>query len=324
MIKKNYLKKIYETQKKIRSVEEKIAINYKQNKMRCPTHLSVGQEAVAASSGLALDHNDIAISYHRSHAHFLAKGGNPKKLFAELHGFDEGCSKGIGGSMHLVDLKNNFYGSTAIVSNSIPVGVGLAYSLKLAKKKNLVCIYIGDAAVEEGVFFESINFSILKKLPVVFICENNFFSVYTHIKNRQPANRKIHKLASAMGAVSHTYKQDNPFKLHEKFDLLFKKIRKNPMTHFVEVETFRYLEHCGPNDDTRMGYRKLKDVEKWKKKDPLIFSKNYLIKNKLYNKKQIDTLDKKINYSIDKDFNFLRGLKKPKFKNISKLVYKSK
>ena len=96
------------------------------------------------------------------------------------------------------------------------------------------------------------------------------------------------------------------------------------MTHFVEVETFRYLEHCGPNDDTRMGYRKLKDVEKWKKKDPLIFSKNYLIKNKLYNKKQIDTLDKKINYSIDKDFNFLRGLKKPKFKNISKLVYKSK
>ncbi|MDC0525308.1 thiamine pyrophosphate-dependent dehydrogenase E1 component subunit alpha, partial [Pelagibacteraceae bacterium] len=246
MIKKNYFKKIYETQKKIRDVEEKIAINYKQNKMRCPTHLSIGQEAVAASSGLALNHNDIAISYHRSHAHFLAKGGNPKKLFAEIHGFNEGCSKGVGGSMHLIDLKNNFYGSTAIVSNSIPIGVGLAYSLKLAKKKNLVCIYIGDAAVEEGVFFESINFSILKKLPVVFICENNFFSVYTHISNRQPAQRKIYKLASAMGAISHKFKQDNPFELFEKFDLLFKKIRKNPMTHFVEVETFRYLEHCGP------------------------------------------------------------------------------
>ena len=135
MTKKNILLKIYEVQKKIRCVEEKIANDYKNNKMRCPTHLSVGQEAVAAATGLALNNNDIAVSYHRSHAHFLSKGGEPKKLFAELHGFKEGCSKGVGGSMHLIDLKKNFYGSTAIVSNSIPVGVGLAYSLKLSKKK---------------------------------------------------------------------------------------------------------------------------------------------------------------------------------------------
>ncbi len=322
MIKKNYLKKIYESQKKIRMVEEKIVLNYNKNQMRCPTHLSIGQEAVAASSGLALNHNDISISYHRSHAHFLAKGGSPKKLFAELHGFDEGCSKGIGGSMHLVDLKNNFYGSTAIVSNSIPVGVGLAYSLKLAKKNNLVCIYIGDAAVEEGVFFESMNFSILKKLPVVFICENNFYSVYTHIKERQPKYRRIYKLASAMGATSHFFKQDNPFKLYEKFDYLFKKIRKNPSTHFIEIETYRYLEHCGPKDDTLLGYRKLQEVEKWKRKDPLTFTKNYLIKNKIFKKSQIENLDTKIYNNINKDFDFLRKLKKPKFKNISGLVYK--
>ena len=322
MIKKNFFKKIYETQKKIRVVEEKIASQYSKNKMRCPTHLSIGQEAVAASSGLALQKNDISISYHRSHAHFLAKGGSSKKLFAELHGFEEGCSKGIGGSMHLVDLKNNFYGSTAIVSNSIPIGVGLAYSLKLAKKKNLVCIYIGDAAVEEGVFFESINFSILKKLPVIFICENNFYSVYTHIKDRQPEKRKIYKLASAMGATSHLFTQDNPFKLFKKFDELFKKIRKNPKTHFVEVETYRYLEHCGPNDDTLLGYRKLQDVKKWKKKDPIDFSKKYLIKNKIFKISQINNLDKKITNFVDKDFNYLNKLKKPQFKNISKLVYK--
>ena len=322
MIKKSSLKKIYEIQKKIRLVEEKIASNYIRNKMRCPTHLSIGQEAVAAASGLALKQNDISISYHRSHAHFLAKGGSTKKLFAELHGYEEGCSKGIGGSMHLVDLKNNFYGSTAIVSNSIPIGVGLAYSIKLAKKKNLVCIYIGDAAVEEGVFFESINFSILKKLPVVFICENNFYSVYTHIKDRQPKNRKIFKLAAAMGAISHFFKQDNPFKLHQKFDQLFKKIRRQPMTHFIEIETFRHLEHCGPNDDTPLGYRSLHDLKKWKKKDPLIFSREYLTKNRLLNIKQIENLDKKINNDVDKDFRFLSKLKKPKFKDISRLVYK--
>ena len=235
-MRKNTYQNIYELQKKIRCVEEKIVLNYNQNKMRCPTHLSIGQEAIAAASGLALKKNDIAISYHRSHAHFLAKGGNPKKLFAELHGFREGCSKGVGGSMHLIDLKNNFYGSTAIVSNSIPIGVGLAYSIKLAKKKNLVCIYIGDAALEEGTFFESINFCVLKKLPVIFICENNFFSVYTHIKNRQPLNRKIYKVAKAMGAISNKFTQDNPFTLYQKFEKLFKKIRNKPMTYLLRLK----------------------------------------------------------------------------------------
>jgi len=319
---KSFLIKIYELQKKIRSVEEKIAKNYKDNKMRCPTHLSIGQEAVAAATGLALNNSDIAISYHRSHAHFLSKGGDPKKLFAELHGYEEGCSKGIGGSMHLIDLKNNFYGSTAIVSNSIPIGVGLAYSLKLAKKKSIVCIYIGDAAVEEGVFFESINFSILKKLPVVFICENNFFSVYTHLKNRQPPQRKIYKLAKAMGAISYKLKQDNPFKLFKKVKNIFDNVRKKPSTHFIEIETCRYLEHCGPNDDSKLGYRSIKELVKWKKKDPLVFSKNYLIKSKLINKKKIEILDKKIINSINKDFAYLKKLKKPQFKNINKLVYK--
>ena len=322
MIKKNLLLKIYELQKKIRYVEEKIASNYKNNKMRCPTHLSIGQEAVAAATGLALTNNDIAVSYHRSHAHFLSKGGDPKKLFAELHGFEEGCSKGVGGSMHLIDLKKNFYGSTAIVSNSIPVGVGLAYSLKLAKKKDLVCIYIGDAAVEEGVFFESLNFSVLKSLPVVFVCENNSFSVYTHLKDRQPANRKIHKLAFAMGAISHKLKQDNPFKLFEKLRNIFNNVRKKPKTHFIEIDTCRYLEHCGPNDDSELGYRDLKELAKWKKKDPLVFSKNYLIKNKLINKSEIEILDKNIIKSVNKDFSFLKKFKKPQFKNIKKLVYR--
>ena len=322
-MKKNIYKKIYELQKRIRLLEEKIAFNYKDYKMRCPTHLSIGQEAVAASSGLALKKNDISISYHRSHAHYLGKGGNVKKMLAELYGFKEGCSKGIGGSMHLIDLKNNFYGSTAIVSNSIPIGAGLAYSIKLAKKKNLVCIYIGDAALEEGTFFESINFCVLKKLPVIFICENNFFSVYAHIKNRQPSNRKIYKLAKAIGAISNKFTQDNPFTLYQKFEKLFNKIRNKPMTHFVEIETCRYLEHCGPNDDIALGYRNTKELEKWKRKDPLIFSRNYLIKKRFYNKEKMKLLDNKIINNVNKDYLYLIGLKKPKFKDIRKFIYKS-
>ncbi len=321
-MKKNIYKKIYELQKKIRILEENIALNYKMYKMRCPTHLSIGQEAIAAASGLALNKKDISISYHRSHAHYLSKGGSSKKLLAELHGFNEGCSKGIGGSMHLIDLNNNFYGSTAIVSNSIPVGVGLAYSIKINKQKNIVCIYIGDASLEEGVFFESINFCIIKKLPVIFICENNFYSVYTHLKDRQPKQRKIFKLAKALGAVSYKFNQNNPFELYSKFRKLFHKIRNNPAPHFVEIETYRYLEHCGPNDDTKLGYRSFEEVKKWKNKDPVIFSKNYLIKKKLFNKKKLDLIDSKILRSIDKEFNYIKKLKKPKFKDIKNLVYK--
>lgn len=322
MLKKNFLVGIYKLQKKIRLVEQKISDNYENNLMRCPIHLSIGQEAIAAATGMALKNDDIVVSYHRSHAHYISKGGDIKKLFAELHGFKEGCSKGIGGSMHLIDIKKNFYGSTAIVSNSIPIGVGLAYSLKLEKKKNLVCIYIGDAAIEEGVFFESLNFSVIKSLPVIFICENNFFSVYSHIKNRQPLNRKVYKLAQAIGAISYKLKQDNPFKLFKECLKIFKKIRTNPKPYFIEIETCRFLEHCGPNDDSRLGYRDLKELDKWKKKDPLIFTKNYLIRNKVMSQNQFKILDKKIKEKIDKEFIYLKSLKTPKFKIISNLVYR--
>jgi len=319
---KKIYKKIYELQKKIRFVEEKISLNYQNDLMRCPTHLSIGQEAVAATSGLALNKKDISISYHRSHAHYLAKGGSIKKLFAELHGFEEGCSKGIGGSMHLTDLKNNFYGSTAIVSNSIPIGVGLAYSLKLNNQKNIVCIYIGDASVEEGVFYESLNFCVVKKLPVVFICENNFYSVCTHLNDRQPKNRKIYKLAKAIGAKSYKLKQNNPFDLFLNFKKIFEKVRKTSFPHFIEIETYRFLEHCGPNDDTKLGYRTLKELNNWKKKDPLIFAKNFLVKKNIFKKKKLDSLDNNIFKNVSVDFSQMLNLKKPKFNRIKNLVYK--
>ena len=321
-MKKNIYKKIYQLQKKIRFVEEKITKHYKDYQMRCPTHLSIGQEAIAAASGLALNKKDISISYHRSHAHYLAKGGSSKKLFAELHGFKEGCSKGIGGSMHLTDLKNNFYGSTAIVSNSIPIGVGLAYSLKINKQKNLVCIYVGDASLEEGVFYESINFCVVKKLPVVFICENNFYSVYTHINDRQPKNRKLYKLAKALGTISHKFDQNNPYKLFLNFNKVFDKVRKNPFPNFIEIETYRYLEHCGPNDDTNLGYRSFKEVEKWKKKDPLIFTENYLVKKNIFKRKTLKSIEKTIFKNTNLEFDLVKKLKNPSFDNIKNLVYK--
>ena len=183
--------KLIEKMKLIRAVEEEIANRYYQNRMRCPTHLCTGQEAISACLSLLLKKNDYSIGTHRSHGHYLAKGGDLKKMISEIHGKETGCSKGFGGSMHLIDLKANFMGSTAIVGNSLPLAAGVALTIKLEKKNDISCVFLGDGCIEEGVFYETINFCAHKKLPCLFICENNLYSVYSPLKVRQPKGRSI-------------------------------------------------------------------------------------------------------------------------------------
>ena len=186
----------------VRRVEEAIARHYPLQKMRCPVHLSIGQEAAAVGIAHALTSRDQAVSTHRSHAHYLAKGGDLDALIAELHGKATGCCGGRGGSMHLSDLDAGFLASTAIVGNSIPVGVGMALAQQLRQSGDLTCVFLGDGATEEGVFFESANFAAVRKLPVLFACENNLYSVYSPLSKRQPAGRSLTAFASAIGLWS--------------------------------------------------------------------------------------------------------------------------
>ena len=151
---------------RIRKIEEEIAKRYSENQMRCPTHLSIGQEAVPVVASYFLDCRDLAVSTHRGHAHYLAKGSDLKKMIAEIYGKKTGCSGGKGGSMHLIDLDSGFMGTSAIVGNSIPLGVGLGFSQHLKKTKNITCIYFGDGAIEEGSFYEAVNIASLKNLHV--------------------------------------------------------------------------------------------------------------------------------------------------------------
>jgi len=183
----------------IRAVEESIADHYAEQEMRCPMHLSIGQEAPAAAVGLCLRDSDYVVSTHRGHAHYLARGGDLNAMIAELYGKVTGCARGRGGSMHLVDSRVGFMGTTAIVGNSIPVGIGLAKAIQLDGGDAVACIFLGDAAIETGSFYESANFAATEGLPVLFVCENNLYSVYTSLQARQPLERKIHELASAIG-----------------------------------------------------------------------------------------------------------------------------
>lgn len=308
----NLFKNIY----RIRSVEEAIAKKYKNGKMRCPTHLSIGQEAVSAALSLSIKKNDYAVSTHRGHAHYLAKGGDLKSMIAEIYGKSKGCSNGKGGSMHLIDLKVNFMGTSAIVGNSIPVGVGLGLSIKLKKTDQVSVIFLGDGAIEEGVFYESINFAVLKELPILFICENNLYSVYSGLNVRQPANREIYKMVSSMGIESTSCDGNDPLlsyhSIKEKIDL----IRKSSKPQFMEFSTYRWREHCGPNFDNNIGYRHEEEFQFWKKKDPL-----KKIESEIIDKKFLKKIKSKINEEIKIAFDFAEKSKFPSEKEAYKGVY---
>ena len=269
----------YALASKIRAVEEMIANEYSNGEMRCPVHLSIGQELVSAVVGLNQQKDDTAVSSHRAHAHYLAKGGDLKKMIAEIYGKATGCCKGRGGSMHLIDLKVGFLGSSAIVGNSIPIGVGSGLSHKLNNSDALSFIFFGDGAIEEGSFYESVNFSAVHNLPTVYICENNLYSVYTRLNQRQPLEREIYKMVEGMGIIAVKIETRNAFECLKSTTEVINLARTTKKPVFIEYDTYRWLEHCGPNQDDHLGYRPQSEISKWKEQDPLLSLKEILISN---------------------------------------------
>ncbi len=226
MISKKKIKHLYLEILKIRIIEEKISEKYKFQKMRCPVHLSNGQEAAAVGVCANLNSKDQIVSNHRCHAHYLAKGGNVYKMISEIHGSSDGCSGGRGGSMHLFDDEKGILTSVPIVSSSIPVGVGASLSFKYQNKKNISVIFLGDAAIEEGVFYESLNYAKVFSLPVLFVCENNLFSCFTDIKERQPKNL-IKKISRSFDIKTHYLDGNNALNIYSKSKKIINEIKKN-------------------------------------------------------------------------------------------------
>jgi pyruvate dehydrogenase E1 component alpha subunit len=272
--------------------------------MRCPTHLSIGQEAAAMGVGLVLKHTDLAVSTHRSHAHYLSKGGDLKAMLAEIYGKSAGCSRGRGGSMHLIDTTVGFMGSTAIVSNSTPVGVGLALSLQLRKSSAVSAVFFGDGSIEEGAFYESANFAAVRKLPVLFICENNFYSVYSNIHVRQPVGRKIYRMVEAIGVPSALVDGNNPNAVYEAAEAAVARIRQGEGPFFLELTTYRWREHCGPNYDNDIGYRTEDEFQEWKKRDPIFCFEQKLLVDCVLDMPTLKRMEDEIQTEIQAAFNF--------------------
>ena len=311
----------YNNFRRIRSVEERIAKEYPLGEMRCPVHLSIGQEAVSAAFAVTQKPADFAISTHRAHAHYLAKGGNLNRMVAELYGKVTGCSRGRGGSMHLVDNEVGFVGSSAIVGNSIPVGVGIALAQQIKDSQSITYIFLGDGAVEEGSFYESVNFAVLKKLRVIFVCENNLYSVYTQMAERQPEARKISEVAKGLGIFVHKGDGTNPAESIALFKEARSRIESQEEPQFIEFETYRWLEHCGPNDDDQLCYRPEGELNSWVEKDQLASVRAEIITKNLLTVDQVVSIDVSIEHEIDEAFSLAKNDQFPSLDEILDSAY---
>lgn len=263
------LRNIYTSLYRIRRTEEEIARIYPTDKIKSPVHLSIGQEAVSVGVCEALRHDDVVFGSYRGHALYLAKGGDLKKLIAELYGKATGCAKGKGGSMHLIDVEAGVMGTSAVVGTTIPQAVGYAYAMQYRGSDRTVVSFFGDGAVDEGVFHESLNFAALKQLPMIFVCENNQYSVHTHQLARQPLDN-IHERARVYGIPSERIEDNDVLRIHQRVRAISRRLKR---THqgpwFLECRTYRWKEHVGPNEDYQAGYRSLVEAEPWFKNDPI-------------------------------------------------------
>jgi TPP-dependent pyruvate/acetoin dehydrogenase alpha subunit len=259
--------KLYRSLYRIRRVEEEIARVYPTDKIKSPVHLSIGQESVSVGVCEALRADDVVFGTYRSHAYYLAKGGDLKAMIAELYGKATGCAKGKGGSMHLIHVASNVLGASAVVGTTIPHALGYAYALKYAGKDSVVVSFFGDGATEEGVYHESLNFASLKRLPVIFVCENNSYAIHTHLLRRQ-LSAHLADRARSYGISAERIEDGDVLRIYERASTMVKALRSGqPGPFFLECLTYRWKEHVGPSDDFDMGYRTKEEAEPWKKND---------------------------------------------------------
>ena len=261
---------IYRSLYRIRRVEEEIVRVYPTDKIKSPVHLSIGQEAVSVGVCAALRPDDMVFGTYRSHALYLAKGGDLEAMMAELYGKATGCAKGKGGSMHLIEPRANMMGTSAIVGTTIPHAVGYAYALKLRRSPAIVVSFFGDGATEEGVYHESLNFAALKRLPIIFVCENNGYAIHTHVLRRQ-LSANFCERARTYGMPAERIEDGDVLRIRELTSAMVQALRAGqPGPFFLECLTYRWKEHVGPGDDFHLGYRTEEEAEPWKRQDQVL------------------------------------------------------
>ncbi|MDN5204452.1 pyruvate dehydrogenase (acetyl-transferring) E1 component subunit alpha [Fulvivirgaceae bacterium BMA10] len=284
----------YESMMLMRKFEEKAGQLYGQQKIRGFCHLYIGQEACVAGSVSALVRGDKFITAYRDHAHPIALGSDPRKIMAELYGKETGISKGKGGSMHMFDAENNFYGGHGIVGGQIPLGAGIAFADKY-KKNNHVCMtFMGDGAVRQGAFHEALNLAMTMKLPVIFVIENNGYAMGTSVARTSNVT-ELFTLGEAYDMPSAPVDAMSVEAVHLAVEEAAERARKGDGPTLLEFRTYRYKGHS-MSDPAK--YRTKEEVEEYKQRDPIEMVKATILKSKLASEDQLSEIDQKIKDTV--------------------------
>jgi pyruvate dehydrogenase E1 component alpha subunit len=312
---------LYRSMLRIRRIEEEIERRYHQDQMKTPIHLVIGQEAAAVGCCAALTNADLLYSSHRTHGAYLAKGGDVKAMLCEMHCRVNGCAGSRGGSMHLIDKGVGMAGTSAIVGGAVPIAVGAALAAQMKGEDRVVAVFLGDATTEEGVASESLNFAALKQVPIVFLCENNFYSVQSPLATRQPPGRVLHKWAAGHEVPAVDVDGANVLAVHAATAAAVARARSGGGPTFIEARVYRFRAHGGAGDDSQTGYRDEAECAAWQSFDPVEMFGEYLRSRQILAEDLAAAMENEIGREIADAFAYALASPNPREEDLYRHVY---
>jgi pyruvate dehydrogenase E1 component alpha subunit len=315
-----FLTGLYRSMLRIRRIEEEIERRYREDQMKTPIHLVIGQEAAAVGCAAAMRDVDLLYTSHRTHGGYLAKGGDLKAMLCEMHCRINGCVASRGGSMHLIDKRVGMAGTSAVVGGAVPIATGAALAAQMKQDDRIVTVLLGDATTEEGVTSESLNFAALKRLPVVFFCENNFYSVQSPLDVRQPP-REIRTWAASHGMPAVSVDGMNVLAVHDAMTAAVARARAGDGPTFIEAQVYRFRAHGGAGDDSRTGYREEAERQAWEAVCPIRMFGEYLMGAGGLDDLAVSEMEREIEHEIADAFAFALASPNPTEEDLYRHVY---
>ena len=319
---KALMEHLYRTMIRIRYCEESLVEPILSGEIKTPAHLYSGEEAVATGICSALKEEDYIFGTHRSHGHFLAKGGSMNELMAEIYCRETGCSRGRGGSMHLIAPDKGMLGSAPIVAGTISLALGAALASFIRKDGRVAVSFFGDGATGEGVLYESLNFAALKKLPILFVCENNFYATHMPIRECR-VQENIYKIAIPFRIESHDVDGNDVLAVFKAAKEAIESCRNGEGPEFLECLTYRYRGHVGPDDNIQglhADIRPKEEIEAWLEEDPIKRFEHYLITHQYSNEQLIEQMRQEVQKEVDEALFFAKNSQAPNQGELTRYV----
>lgn len=312
-LQKEILVNMYKTMYRIRKFEEAVVDLSLQDLIRGAVHVYIGEEAIAAGAIQAISKDDYIVSTHRGHGHCIAKGGKVHKMMAEILGKSTGYCKGKGGSMHIADLECGILGANGIVGAGIPIATGSGMTSWIKKDNKVTLCFFGDGASNQGTFHESLNMAAVFKLPVVYICENNHYAVFTSTDKVLSVER-VSERSIAYGIPGYSIDGNDVIGVFNTVSDAVKRARKGNGPSLIECKTYRWLGHFVGDPEN---YRSKEEVENWKiKKDPIEMYKTKLINEGIVKHEEFSHIENDIQNEIEDAINFAKNSPEPEDKEL--------